>query len=462
MKKYTQILSDYLCGLRYEQIPPEVIERAKILSLHTLGVAISAHKCQRAQEIIAVAKAMGGSAPLQATIFGDGGKVGLSNAALANGTMADLLDWEDCSWTGHPSAGNVSVGLSAAECYHRSGKEYLTALVGSYDVYHRIAMAVQPSVERWKKGWGLFAWQIFAPATVYGKLLRLDPVKMNQLLGATAVCTPCATGHVSQSFTDFYHHTHGLTAKTAVECGLIVEKGISTLMNALEDYGGFYVGVSDQCDWDWLDRDLGKHFSIMDTLIKHWPVNMWVQSPMDMLDELVTAHGIQADQIQRIEVSPNLWGRSEPAPKEGYDSIVRAQFSIPFCAAMYLKGPKPGWEWTEAKYLTDPTILEMASRVYSLGEQHHPREGFWEFKKGGYLDYYMKITLKDGTVYEKSLTYPVGHPKNPYTRQESIRVFRLATKDVLSPEKTEALIDLFLNRMEETEDLSILGELVTA
>ena len=114
MKKYTQILSDYLCGLRYEQIPPEVIERAKILSLHTLGVAISAHKCQRAQEIIAVAKAMGGSAPLQATIFGDGGKVGLSNAALANGTMADLLDWEDCSWTGHPSAGNVSVGLSAA------------------------------------------------------------------------------------------------------------------------------------------------------------------------------------------------------------------------------------------------------------------------------------------------------------------------------------------------------------
>lgn len=58
MKKYTQILSDYLCGLRYEQIPPEVIERAKILSLHTLGVAISAHKCQRAQEIIAVAKAM--------------------------------------------------------------------------------------------------------------------------------------------------------------------------------------------------------------------------------------------------------------------------------------------------------------------------------------------------------------------------------------------------------------------
>jgi len=142
------------------------------------------------------------------------------------------------------------VGLSAAECYHRSGKDYLAAIVGSYDVYHRIAMSIQPSFERWKQGWGLFAWQIFAPATIFGKLLQLDRIKMNQLFGATVICTPVATAHITKNFTDFYHHTHGLTAKTAVECGLIVEKGVATLMDALESDGGYYVGVSDQCDWD--------------------------------------------------------------------------------------------------------------------------------------------------------------------------------------------------------------------
>lgn len=462
MKNYTQILADYLSGLQYGDIPPEVIERAKILTLHTLGVAISAHRGKKAQDAIAIAKSMGAGGDMQATIFGDGTKVSLSNAALANGTLADLLDWEDCSWTGHPSAGNVPVGLSTAECLHRSGKDYLTAIVGSYDVYHRIAMAIQPSPERWKKGWGLFAWQIFAPATVCAKLMGLEGKKMNQLFGATVICTPIATAHITQNFTDFYHYTHGLTAKTAVECNLIVDKGISTMMDALEANGGYYVGVSDQCDWDWLDRDLGEHFSIMDTLIKHWPVNMWVQAPVDMLDALVREHGVTADQIASIEVSPNLQGRSEEAPKDGYDSLVRAQFSIPFCFAMYLKGPKPGWEWTDEKYLTDPDILELASRVHPLGELRHPREGFWEFKKGGYLDYYMKMTLKDGTVYEKNLTYPKGHPRNPYTREECVDTFRLAVRDVLPPEKTEALVDLILNKLEDVEDLSVLGGLVTA
>ena len=73
------------------------------------------------------------------------------------------LDWEDCSWTGHPAAGVIPCAWLAAEEKHKSGKELITAIVAGYEVYQRIAMAVQPSDERWKtKGWGLTSWQIFA------------------------------------------------------------------------------------------------------------------------------------------------------------------------------------------------------------------------------------------------------------------------------------------------------------
>lgn len=40
--EYTQKLADYAVDLKYENIPEEVIERAKMLTLHTLGVALAA------------------------------------------------------------------------------------------------------------------------------------------------------------------------------------------------------------------------------------------------------------------------------------------------------------------------------------------------------------------------------------------------------------------------------------
>ena len=43
------------------------------------------------------------------------GKMAAVNAALALGTMSDALDWEDCSWTGHPAAGVIPCAWLAAE-----------------------------------------------------------------------------------------------------------------------------------------------------------------------------------------------------------------------------------------------------------------------------------------------------------------------------------------------------------
>lgn len=39
---YTQKLSEYTVGLKYEDIPPEVVERAKMIMLQTIGVTLAA------------------------------------------------------------------------------------------------------------------------------------------------------------------------------------------------------------------------------------------------------------------------------------------------------------------------------------------------------------------------------------------------------------------------------------
>lgn len=460
MKKYTQIIADYLSELKYENIPEEVIERAKLVTLHTIGAAIAAMKTQAGKNIIDVARNLG-SGGREATIIGDGSIVSLGNAVLASGTLADLLDWEDCSFTGHPSAGAVPTGLAVAEAYHKSGKDYLTALVGGYDVYQRIAMAVQPSPKRFEQGWGLHCWQIFAPASVAGKLIGIKGEKMNQLLGTAGHMTPIAIDLIHSSFSDFYHYTHGLTAQSAVECALITEKGISTLMGILEEDTGYYFGVSDQCDWDWFDKELGSRYMIMDLMLKNWPVNMWIQTPMDMIHSIMTKNDVDPDKIKLIEISPFIPNRSEDSPAEGYDSMVAAQFSIPFCMAMYLKGPKVGTAWLEEKYLKDPEILKMASKVKGIGEKSLISSNFAKFQEGSYPSYSMRVTMEDGTVYEEAIQFPKGHPQNPYTRQECIDCFKLATGDLMSQEKQDALCDYILNELEHVEDMAEIGRYLT-
>jgi len=459
MKKYTKILADYLSDLRYEDIPPEVIERAKLVTLHTLGAAISAIRSKSGKDIIEIAKVLGNGGR-QATLIGDGGKVGIGNAVLANGTLADLLDWEDCSWTGHPSAGAVPVGIAVSEAYNKTGKEYLTALVGAYDVYQRVAMAVQPSPKRFEQGWGLHCWQIFASTAAAGKLLDIKGDKMNQLFGASAHMTPVAINLIHSSFSDFYHFTHGLTAQLGVENTLIVEKGISTLMGALEEDIGYWFGVSDQCDWDWYDKDLGKRHMIMELMMKNWPVNMWIQTPMDLIHSLKTKYMIDPDEISRIEVWPYIPERSESCPPDGYDSLVKAQFSIAFCIAMYLKGPTVGYDWLDKKYLTDPTILEMASRFRGVGEESLISHNFDTFQKGSYPEYGMIITMKDGTEYKETMRFPKGHPYNDYTREECIDVFKLATSAVMNEASQDALCDFIFNELENCNDMANIAKLL--
>ena len=166
---------------------------------------------------------------------------------------------------------------------------------------------------------------------------------------------------------------------------------------------------------------------------------MWIQTPMDMIHSIMTKNDIDVDKIKLIEVSPYIPERSEDSPADGYDSLVAAQFSIPFCMAMYLKGPEVGTEWLDEKYLRDPEILKMAAKVKGVGEVSLISHNFDTFQQGSYPSYTMKVTMEDGTIYDEAVQFPKGHPQNPYTREECIACFKLATKGLMSEEKQHAL-----------------------
>lgn len=303
---YTQTLSRYTAEMRFEDLPPEVVRQAKQLTLHVVGVSLASLPMEQATKVTSMVQAKGG-AP-EATVWGSAGpKVPADEAALANGTLADLLDWEDCSWTGHPSAGAIPTAFAMAEKLDASGVDYLTAVVAGFEVYQRIAMAVQPAPERWGsgKGWGLVSWQVYAPVIAAAKLMDLDADGVAKALGAAfyqvIITAGKHTGGGEVGASDIYHYAHGFCNRNGICAAYMADLGFDGMTESLDGADGLWAQVSDQVDWSWHDRDLGSRYLIQETLYKHWPANMWIQGPLDALDEICRDHNIGPDQIHHIE-----------------------------------------------------------------------------------------------------------------------------------------------------------------
>ena len=107
---WTKQLCHFIKTLKYEDIPPMVIEQAKMMVMQTVGVSLCSAELKQIKDVIAISKEMSPGSEGKATLWADGAKVSWEAAALTAGTMGDALDWEDCSVTGHPSAGVIPFG----------------------------------------------------------------------------------------------------------------------------------------------------------------------------------------------------------------------------------------------------------------------------------------------------------------------------------------------------------------
>lgn len=144
-----------------------------MLTLHAIGMALASAPLPQAKGAARCARSINGGEGGTSTVWTTGEKLSSAAAAFANGTFADILDWEDCAWTGHPCAGVIPVTVAVAQERRSTGKEFLAAVVSWFESYLRVAMSVQPSADyNHGKGWGIVSWQIFASSMPADAFLR--------------------------------------------------------------------------------------------------------------------------------------------------------------------------------------------------------------------------------------------------------------------------------------------------
>jgi len=454
---YTKELSKYVSEMSYDKIPEDVLERAKMLALHAIGVALAAEELPQAKKAEIAARYNNGGSGGTATVWTTGEKLSPTSACYVNSTTTDILDWEDCAWTGHPTACVIPVAIAMAEDLHKNGRELLTAIVTAYEAYIRVAMSAMPP-EDWDhaKGWGIVSFQNMGAAMAAAKLMDFDENQVNQAIGITCINTPIISSFTQATMSNAYHYQNGQSSQCAIIGCINVRDGFDNLYDGLDMPYAYTEFLTVEPKREWLTKDLDK-FLMMRILVKHWPANMWIQTPIELIHNMAKDYGIDPEHIAEIIVDPPTQYRMR-FNEEGFTSLMDAQFSMPFVISTMLYSDKTGANWYDEKLYKDPKIIALAKKIKGGSSPEHTLQGsFVMFQNGSFPVKHVTIIMDDGTVYQRSMAEHKGHPDNMFDREEFCELFMNNAVSSLGETRAKQLMDFILN-IEKMDDISKISD----
>ncbi|MHB1419088.1 MAG: MmgE/PrpD family protein, partial [Bacillota bacterium] len=240
----TQGLADFVVRTSYEDLPQLAIHEAKRCLFDWLGVALGASEHPIVDMLLDAAAELG-SAP-RATVLGRDARVDLLWAALINGAMSHIHDYDDTHLDTvlHPSVSVIPAILALAESEHIDGRTLITAFVLGYEVEARVALSVYPS--HYNKGWHITGTAgTLGAAAASGKILGLDTQQVTYALG---IASTQAAG-MREMFGTMCKPFHaGKAAANGLLAALLAKKGFNSSLKALEAPRGFCHVQSDGPD----------------------------------------------------------------------------------------------------------------------------------------------------------------------------------------------------------------------
>jgi 2-methylcitrate dehydratase PrpD len=445
----TALLADFVAKSRWEDCPPAAVEAARRAILDCLGVTLAGSVEPAARIIQSIAAAEGG-APL-CTVAGTRRRTGAVWAALANGTAAHALDFDDTNFAmlGHPSAPVLSAALAAAELALATGQELVHAFLLGFEVETTIADVINPP--HYEHGWhATCTLGTLGAAAAAARLLGLDA---RQVATALAVAASQSSG-LKENFGTMTKPFHaGHAARSGILAALMAREGWTASEQAIEGPQGFLaVMAAGRRELGALET-LGAPWKILTTgvAVKPFPSCACTHSIIDGALELRRAHGLVPDQIAEATIGvnrvvPRILIHSSP------QSGLEAKFSGEFSAAAALVDGRVGISTFTDERVRDPGIRGLMSRIRMTVDSDIPGE----------LERHMwtRVTLRltDGRTLSIGPRPVPGHPANPMTREALLDKFTECAAIALPPDRVSALGEMLqdLDRCPDIRSLTAI------
>ena len=412
MSDYLDALADFAVNTRYEDVPPQVIEHAKLILADTLPVIASGMQEKEMQSL--VGRHLPKASPGYASVIGTKKRAGPLDAAMLN-AMAGVwneLDEGHFYTNGHPGIHVIPAAFAHAQEHGLSGRDLLLAIVLGYEVAGRIGGAYRMRVIVQTHG----TFGVNGSAVAVGRMSGLTRPEMREAINIAA-STPLGGNRQTMiegsTVRNYYPGHANFTGQMAIR---LAQSGFT----APRDSPSITFGqiLADDFKPEKAATRLGDWWLITDNYIKLYPSARYVHCAIDALLEAVSkvpGRVVDPGAVDHVEVYGYrmLVFCGNPRPQ----SMFGTHFSTPFSMATILVHGRNDLDGFAEAAFKNPAVLDLATRVQMI-EVPEMNAKFPEE-----IPARVKIVMKDGKCYEGSVTVPKGERDNPHAPEELERKF---------------------------------------
>ena len=369
----------FVAKLTYGDLPPDVIDRAKGVTLEALCSALVAHAMPASQQALALMQEEEEGGGGAATVLCSGAKLTKSGAAFVNTEIIFAGGkWDTFRMLTHPGTAILPAALAAAEASGCSGKVFLTGVAAGYEVMERMAAEFIPTV----MARGFHAGPVFGIFGAAVAAAKIGGLNAEQVHGAIAQCVNLASGNLEGARSGGRSLREGGAVRNALLAVALGRSGIPGGETVLEGEAGFYHAYAgnnrgalrysftgdNRTDLSKITENLGRDWIFLETLYRIYSTAGYNIAHIDVTAALCDEHGIAYDQIDRIEAVVNWLETEYPSPLfpsrgiETTPSVGSTQYFTAYGAVArgypLLRGGQPGPGETDP-----PEVLDLMRRV---------------------------------------------------------------------------------------------------
>jgi 2-methylcitrate dehydratase PrpD len=444
-----QRFADFVVG---GEVPGDARAVAASAVLDTVGVTLAGASEPASIAVQHLAAEEGGAA--RCRILATSQRTGAGLAALANGTAAHALDYDDMCFVSlaHPSAPLVAAALAAGELVAARGRALLDAYVVGFEIEAVLGRVMNP--RHYTQGWHCTSTLgTIGAAAAAARLLSLDRE-------ATARCLSIAASEASglkENFGTMTKPLHaGLAARGGVDAVLLARRGLTASARAIDGPQGYLAAMaSARGDLGDAPDALGRRWEIVETgvTVKLYPSCAGTHPALDAILGLRRQHQFGAADIESIDigvdaVTPTILIHDRPA------TGLEGKFSMQFCAAAAAVAGRVGLDTFNTTSLNDPSIRALLPRVTMKVDASLRTDA------PALTQARVAIRLRDGRTLTAYADGARGYPDRSASSEELAEKFRTCAAFVMDPEAVEHALGM-LRSLDILPDIRALTSALT-
>jgi 2-methylcitrate dehydratase PrpD len=457
----TTALADWVDGCSITTLSPDTVTIAKMHILDGIGVGLDASTLEPLFDpMIDIVRRWGSDGP--SSVYGKPFGLPARYAAFANSIMMISSAYQEThrASVGHPYSPILSTALAISEERGATGADFIAAVVAGYEVFVRMATAMNPSaLHRGIQTTGAFA--PFGAAVVAAKLMHLDSDQIRH-----------AINHAGNFGGAALVEAHGATPYYAVHLGPNTMKGIYAAELAaagvpgsdtiLEGGGtsakGFLHAYSDDFDTKVIRDGLGARLGIEDTGFSFHCVASYSRTTIDALIWLMREYKLDVDNIANIEVklTEALFNFVNDRSHFSGAGDRQAHYFIPLHMALTVVHG-----WVDSAMLTDETFNDplIKSLIARVAVSADPELDADFAANKAVTAAIVEVTTTDGQTFRRRQDVWHGDPDDPATPAEIEEKFRRIAGRVIGSGAAEQAISI-VSRLEAEADVRPLAGLI--